>query len=196
MLNKYLSIYFALAIALLCPFTAQAQVVESGRSSRLALQAGGMGSIFQPDFNRNHWPVYSKYPIPGSSSQPLLCIGTYIDLDINRWFGVEAEGRWGRTNQTKVAESNYLLGLRAPITKLGRFHIYGKALMGYAKMDFGVYSATGQFTDIAFGGGAEVKLRHKLNLRVADFEYQYWPKWGVQTLKPYGLSAGLAYKFF
>lgn len=172
----------------------QAQAIESARAPQVGLQAGGMVSVFQPDFNGN-WPYTSLYPIAGSSSEPVLGVGVYMDAGLSRWFGVEAEGRWLRFNGV-VKQSNYLIGPRIPITSLGRFNLYGKALVGYSKMDFGVWQATGSFTTLALGGGAELKLQRRLNLRVVDFEYQDWPKWGNSSLKPYGVSAGVAYRIF
>ena len=173
----------------------RAQVVESARTSQLSLQAGGMASIFQPDFNS--WPNTSQYPIAGSSGSPMLGVGAFVDFSLNRWLGVEGEGRWQRFNKYKtVTETSYLIGPRLPVTRLGHFNIYAKALIGYAKMDFGIYGATGRFTATAFGGGADIKLTRKIYFRAVDFEYQYWPIWGDSSLKPYGLSSGIAYRIF
>ena len=54
----------------------------------------------------------------------------------------------------------------------------------------------GKFTDIAFGGGVDIKLTKRISLRAADFEYQYYPFWGNTTLSPYGASVGMSYKIF
>jgi hypothetical protein len=54
----------------------------------------------------------------------------------------------------------------------------------------------GRFTDIAFGGGADIKLTRRISLRAFDVEYQYWPAWGNSTLSPYGASMGVSYRVF
>lgn len=52
------------------------------------------------------------------------------------------------------------------------------------------------FTAIAFGGGADIRLTDRFSLRFPDIEYQYWPKWSNATLKPFGASVGIGYKIF
>ena len=56
--------------------------------------------------------------------------------------------------------------------------------------------AYGRFSDIALGGGADLKLTRHIVVRPFDFEYQLWPNWINGTLKPYGASAGIAYRIF
>jgi hypothetical protein len=55
---------------------------------------------------------------------------------------------------------------------------------------------TGRFTDIAFGGGADIPITRRISLRAIDVEYQYWPTWGNSTLSPYGASVGIGYRIF
>lgn len=185
-----------LALVLIGTAPARAQVVESAQNRQLSVVAGGMVSVFQPDFAGN-WPYYEPNPISGSSSYPLIGIGAYVDVNFSRWVGIEAEGRWLRFNQYQdITQSNYLIGPKVPVTRLGKIDLYGKALIGFSDMNFGIYDATGRFTDIAFGGGGDIKINRRLYFRPFDFEYQYWPKWGNSTLKPYGASAGFAYRIY
>jgi hypothetical protein len=188
-----ISVVVLLLISVMGARMGRAQAIESARAPQTGLQAGGMFSVFQPDFNGD-WPSAALYPVAGSGSA-LAGAGVYVDAGFTRWFGIEAEGRWLRWNGA-IKQSNYLIGPKIPITSLGRYNIYGKALVGGSKMSFGVWQATGSFTTIALGGGAERRVGRKLNLRVIDFEYQDWPKWGNSSLKPYGVSAGVAYKIF
>jgi hypothetical protein len=60
----------------------------------------------------------------------------------------------------------------------------------------GQCEATGRFTAVAFGGGADIRLNRRFSLRAFDAEYQYWPTWGNSSLSPYGVSMGIGYKVF
>ena len=78
-----------------------------------------------------------------------------------------------------INEDNYLIGPRVPILRSlhGRFTPYGKVLFGFANMNFEYSYAYGRFTDIAYGGGVDLKLTQAVHLRALDFEYQQWPNW-------------------
>ena len=185
-----------LSIVLLAGAVAGAQVVPSATGRQVSITAGGMASGFQPDYTGE---CCSASP----SNQPLFGAGAYVDVRLRRWVQFEAEGRWLRWNQYYgVTEDNYLIGPRLPVYRFwkGKATVYGKALGGFSKMNFGDYygvpTGTGRFTDIAFGGGMDVKLTKRISLRAADFEYHYWPWWGNSTLSPYGASVGIGYKIF
>lgn len=170
---------------------AHAQAAPSAYYKHPSLTAGGLGSVFQPD--------YEGGGIPRKSSNALFGVGGYVDVQFSRWFGVEAEGRWLRFNQfADIHEDNYLIGYRLPIQRLsfGRFTPYGKVLVGYGKMTFEYNDAYGRFTDIAYGGGLDMRTRGRLTIRPVDFEYQQWPDWLGTTLHPWGFSAGIGYRIF
>ncbi len=194
------------AFVLLCTLLAsavfvRAQVVPSAFTHRkLSLTAGGMGSLFQPDFAGN-WNLQSTAPVAGASPQGLFGVGAFVDVKFSRWVQIEAEGRWLRQNQyQKIYEDNYLAGPRVPVYRFGRFNAYGKALAGWANVPYGIGPTYHSFTDIALGGGADYKLNKKFNLRAFDFEYQKlfgWPAVGPnQSISPYGVSVGISYKIF
>ena len=173
------------------PAVGRAQVVPSAYRGQLTLTAGGIASAFQPD--------YAGGGIPSASSQWLLGYGAYVDLKVTRWIGVEAEARWLRQNSyVNIREDNYLFGPRVPIHEFKRFNAtpYGKALVGLGRMNFEYNEAYGRFTDVALGGGVDLKLTRRISVRACDFEYQFWPNWLNGTLKPYGVSAGIGYKIF
>jgi hypothetical protein len=187
-MRRFSSLFFSILL-----FTgiaaAGAQVVPSATGRQVSITAGGIGSIFQPD--------YTGYGIAQASNQPLYGVGAYVDVRLRRWVQLEAEGRWSRFNAFEgITQDNYLIGPRLPVYHFWKATIYGKALGGLSKMNFGSGIGTGQYTDFAFGGGVDVKLTKRISLRAADVEYQYYPWWGNSTLSPYGASVGVGYKIF
>jgi hypothetical protein len=195
------------AVAAIC---ARAQVASSASAGQFSVTVGGMASVFQPDFKGN-WKCTALNtsnciavtcsdcwnPAAESSSQPLLGIGAYVDVKLTHWVQLEAEGRWLRFNQFDgIHQDNYLIGPRVPVYHFRRSDVYAKALVGFSKMTFYPNYSPGNFTDIAFGGGVDVKLTKRVSFRAADFEYQYWPTWGNSTISPYGASMGVSYKIF
>jgi hypothetical protein len=176
---------------------ARAHVVYAATARRITLTVGGTASVFQPDF-AGDWSTQSPYyPVAKASNFPLIGAGAYVDLKLSRWVQVEAEGRWQRFNQyANISQDNYLIGPRVPIHTFWRTTVYGKALVGFSAMTFDSFGNHGQFTDIAMGGGADIKLTRRISLRAVDMEYQYWPTWGNATLAPYGVSAGIGYRIF
>jgi hypothetical protein len=148
-----------------------------------------MASAFQPD--------YAGGFVSGESPNRLYGAAAFVDVNFTRWFQVEAEGRWLRFNQfVDINETNYLIGPRLPIHRFGRFTPYIKALVGYGLMNFEFNNATGRFTALAYGGGVDVKLTHRISAR-GDFEVQQWPLWiNNQELYPYGASVGISYRVF
>jgi opacity protein-like surface antigen len=186
------SAFFAFLLAYIVgtgAITVQAQVVPSATRNRMSLSAGVLGSGFQPDYAGNG--------VAESASNWLIGPGAYVDLRFSRWVQVEAEGRWLRFNQfAEINQDNYLIGPRVPIRRFGRFTPYGKVLIGFSKMNFQNSYAYGRFTDIAYGGGVDMKLNDRWTLRPVDFEYQQWPNWINGTLNPYGVSVGISYKIF
>lgn len=162
--------------------TGSAQAVEAMEGRGFYINAGGMASGF----------------MPGDQNQAVIGVGTYVDFHFSHWIQIEGEGRWMRWNgYYGETEDNYLIGPRVPVYRLGRRgQIYGKALIGLAKQNF-AFGGYGSFTALAFGGTLDYKLTRKLTLRAVDFEYQYWPVWlPGESLQPYGVSVGAAYRVF
>jgi hypothetical protein len=176
---------------------ARAQVAAAATARQFSITAGGMVSIFQPDFEGDWQSPSYQYPVAHTSPDPLFGAGAYVDVKFTRWVQLEAEGRWLRFNQYGgISQDNYLIGPRIPVFHFWRSSVYAKALGGYAKMNFDSLSDNGSFTDLAFGGGMDVKLTKRLSLRAVDFEYQYYPRWSNSSLSPYGASVGIGYKIF
>jgi hypothetical protein len=196
--------FFCSTLFILVAISGRAQAVPSATARQFSITAGGMASIFQPDFKAD-WacaapcPASNQtwYPVAQSSSQPLFGAGAYVDVKLTRWVQFEAEGRWQRFNKyADISQDNYLIGPRFSVYRLGRSNLYAKALAGFSKMNFDSFGDHGTFTDVAFGGGVDMKLTKRVSFRAVDFEYQYWPQWGNSTISPYGASMGISYKIF
>jgi hypothetical protein len=195
-MRRFSSLFFSILL-ITGAVAAGAQVVASATGRQVSITAGGMASIFQPDFIGGYDSKYNA--VAQASSYPLFGVGAYVDLRLSRWVQIEAEARWLRFNQYQgIYQDNYLIGPRLPVYRFRRATVYGKALAGFAKMDFGSNFGDwrGRFTDIAFGGGVDVKLTKRISFRAADVEYQYYPYWSSYSLSPYGASVGMSYKIF
>jgi opacity protein-like surface antigen len=202
---RRLGVLFCSILFAVMNISARAQAVPSATARQFSITAGGMASIFQTDF-KDDWACAKPcsatgnqtwYPVAQSSNQPLFGVGAYVDFKLTRWVQLEAEGRWQRFNKyAAISQDNYLIGPRIPVYRLGRSTLYAKALAGGSRMTFDTFGDHGTFTDIAFGGGVDMKLTKRLSLRAVDFEYQYWPQWGNSTISPYGASMGIGYKIF
>lgn len=173
---------------------ASAQVVPSAFDKGLSIRAGGIGSVFQPD--------YTGYGDRKTSPSYLVGMGAFVDVKFTKWIQVEAEGRWLRFNQyDQIHQDNYLAGPRVPIYPLHfwRATPYAKALIGAGRLTFENNNGWGRYTAIAYGGGIDIKLTSRINLRAIDFENQVWPRWVEPgyppiALWPYGVSAGVSYR--
>jgi opacity protein-like surface antigen len=176
----------------------RAQVVPSATRGHLSLTAGGLASVFQPD--------YECCGVAGTSTNRLYGVGAFVDVRFSRWVQVEAEGRWLRFNEVEgIGQDNYLIGPRLPIHHFQFLHAtpYVKVLAGMGKMTFEDSSGSGRYFDLAYGGGVDFKLTKRFSAR-GDFEYQQWPRWpniaepgfANATLFPYGASVGVGYKVF
>jgi hypothetical protein len=176
---------------------ARAQVVPAAYAQRFTINVGVMGSAFQPD--------YAGGGVAQTSPNRLYGPGAYVDVKLTRYLQFEAEARWLRMNPyLDIREDNYLIGPRLPIEKLRfkRATPYAKILVGYNRMNFELDGAYGNYADIAYGGGVDVKLTKKITLRAIDFEYQQWLGWPNipgspnSAFSPYGGSVGVSYKVF
>lgn len=169
--------------------SARGQVEPAATARTLSVSAGGLGSIFQPD--------YADQGIAQTSPNRLYGIGAYVDVHFNRWIQVEAEGRWSRFNQYYLGglppgngEDTYLIGPRIPIGTYHGITPYGKFLFGLGTGSF----LSGNTLVLSYGGGVDYRLSRRFTLRAIDFEYQEWEV--TPQLLPYGGSVGISYKIF
>lgn len=181
-LKKYRFV-FLLMYAVLSAWAAcdvQGQVAPSAFKSSLSLTAGGMVSLYNPD--------YVDYKLGG--------IGGYVDLNVFHGYGIEAEGRWQHFHEYYgMSQDNYLLGPRKQIFHFWKARPYVKVLGGFTNMNFGGDIGTGRFTTIAFGAGADIRLDRRWSVR-GDYEYQWWPDFLGDHLDPNGVSVGMSYRIF
>jgi hypothetical protein len=194
MKRSIFAILFILAVAGV--ISARAQVVPSAFAKGLSLTAGGEASAFQPD--------YTGYGIPEHApvANYLYGIGTFVDLKVTPWVQFEGEGRWLRFNQTYgIYEDNYLVGPRLPIYRahFWRATPYAKVLIGWGKLNFEDGNGWGRYTALSYGGGLDIKMSKRINVRLPDFEYQQWLNWTegagkTYNLLPYGVSVGVSYR--
>jgi hypothetical protein len=178
--------------------TARAQVVPSAFAKGISVAGGGEVSGFQPDYTGTGLPAHA--PLSGY----MAGIGTFVDVKVTPWVQFEGEARWMRFNKPDngIYEDNYLVGPRLPIYRLHFWHAtpYAKVLIGYGKLNFEDNNGYGRYTALAYGGGLDIKLTKRINLRAPDFEYQQWLNWTEGTgkdynLLPYGVSIGASYRF-
>lgn len=163
--------------------SASGQVVPSATAHEAKVTAGGFASMFQPNYAGN--------AVAQTSPQRLYGIGAYVDVKLNRWVGVEAEGNWLRFNQyLGINEDSYSIGPKVPIRTFRGLTPYGKFLVGIGSGSF----LNGHTTVLTYGGGVDYRLNNRFTLRAFDFEYQQWTV--TPALHPYGGSVGIAYKVF
>ena len=184
-MRRFAVVFF---LFLLACISARAQVTESATARQLTINVGGFGSGFNP--NNNSRPIY------GTGTNHLGGFGTYVDIHFTHWFQLEGEARWLRFFEySGEHQDHYLIGPRVPIYRFGRAQAYGKAMIGIGKMTFPHDYGYGTFTALAFGGGIDYRLSRKFTLRAVDFEFQDWPNFLPETtIRPYGISVGLAYR--
>jgi len=182
-----LTIALLMGILVAGGFRLEAQVAAAAQKSPISLSVGGRVSGFDPDFGPNR----------------LGGVGGFVDLRVFHGLGIEAEGRWLRFHQYQsIHEDNYLIGPRYQMPHIWRAMPYAKVLVGYGKMNFEYNYAYGQYTMLAVGGGVDLRVTRRINLRAFDVEYQDWPKWSqplispTTALYPFGISAGVSYRVF
>ncbi len=163
---------------------AQAKPTATAPGAYLAV--GGTYSYFQID--------YGSHMLGG--------VGAFVDLNLRRQLGIEAEGRWLRQNQVAdIHETTYLIGPRIQIHR-GRLAPYVKGLVGIGQINLPYNFGTDTSLALVPGAGLDVDVTDRIKLRLIDFEYQIWPQFAEApgqaygTLTPYGVSAGLSIQLF
>jgi opacity protein-like surface antigen len=174
-----------IALPLLCALAAatlaSAQVAESAVGGNQMVSAGVLGSAFQNNYGQRRLAGFSAF----------------IDVDLNRHYGIEGEGSWLRWHQRdKVYIDTYLAGPRYQFNYIGRFRPYAKFLIGDGKFNFPYNYGYGNYFVMAPGAGIDFRLTPRIDWRVADFEYQVWPGFTFGTLHNYGISSGIRVRLF
>lgn len=125
--------------------------------------------------------------------------GAYVNLNLCRGLGVEAEARWQRFYvYEEIKRDNYLIGPRVQFRPLWRTRPYLKVLGGFTDMSFGKFGGNGRFGALAIGGGLDYRLGRQIVVRILDLEYQRqkWPASLGPNRFAYGASVGIAYRIY
>jgi hypothetical protein len=160
--------------------TTTAQVVPSGDAGGFTLAAGGTASGYEVQYGE----------------QNLLGIAAVVDADTRRRIGIEGEARWLKFHETDgLHATTWSIGPRYHFSK-DKFQFYVKGLIGIGDFSFPYNYAYGRYLVISPGGGIDYRWRRKVSFRLADFEYQYWPRFTYGAMSSYGVSAGIRYHIF
>jgi hypothetical protein len=149
-----------------------------------AVQVGGGLTIVRPDYEPNTIMGYAFYG----------------DYDFTSHFGIEGDIHIANLiTPSDISESSYVLGPRYVFNK-GRFHPYGKALLGLGVFTFqavnGLPASSSTHRMYAFGGGLDIAVKRRWNVRAFDMEYQQWPGFTANGLTPIAFTVGAAYNLF
>jgi hypothetical protein len=169
------------ATVLATPARTVAQALPAGIGPGTYIQAGGTFSTYQIDYGQRY--------LSGGSA--------FVDAHLYRRLGAEAEVRLLKLNQDEgVHETTYLVGPRFSILA-HHLRPYGKFLVGRAQFYYPFHYATGSYFVIAPGGGVDWHMpRSPITFRLIDVEMQNWPGFSFGSLKPYGISTGIAFTVF
>jgi len=171
---------FLLALGLALARAASGQVVPAADAGGLMLSAGATGSGFTLQYGE----------------RKMLGFAGFVDADTKRRLGIEGEARWLVFRQTdNVHATTYTIGPRFHMN-YGRFQPYAKGLVGVGEFNFPYNYATGSYLVIAPGGGVDFRLNRRFQLRIADFEYQYWPQFTFAAMSSFGASSGIRVRIF
>jgi hypothetical protein len=173
--------WLAAALLSLIAAAASAQVAASSYGGNQTFAVGGMGSGFHLDYGH----------------RDLAGAGIYADGDLNDRWGLEGEANWLWLHQfADTHYSTYLGGPRRNFNVNGNFRPYVKLMGGGGLFNFPYSYAHGSYFVVAGGGGLDYHAAHRLRIRLADFEYQYWPQFSFGAIKTYGVTAGVEYEIF
>ena len=168
---------------------------EHAATSAIPVEVGAEFSTFNSD-----WGCNSSAPFACWGNE-LLGLGVVGDVNhIVGKIGVEGEARWLHWGgpADNVSQSNYLVGPRYPIYRLGNALFLIKLPVGVSHMS-STSLGTGNYFTLAPGGTMEYRLNKRVMARVG-YEYQIWPSFSGKPnlpnngLTPNGFSAGVSYR--
>jgi hypothetical protein len=170
----------ALAVLLVLGRAAQGQVAPAADAGGLLLSAGGTASAFDIQYGQ----------------RKMLGPSAFFDADLRRHVGMEGEARWLVFRQrADVHESTYSIGPRG-FWRMGNFEPYAKALVGIGEFNYPYNYAHGSYLVFSPGAGVDYRISHRIRLRLADFEYQYWPEFFPSEMSSFGASTGIRIRIF
>lgn len=177
--SRWRRLLFALLLATCgcLPHHAQAQALPTATGPGSSISIGGGVSGYKLDYGQRWLGGYEGW----------------VDANLWWWGGIEAEARWLRYNQDLGTHATtYLIGPRLS-RRMGLTEPYLKVLAGQGRFYFPYDYARGTYLTVAGGGGVDVHLTDRLQLRAIDLEYQRWPNFTYGTMNSIGLSVGVSY---
>lgn len=173
----------ALAAVSLAGAAARAQSPIDSRGGEQVLSAGG-------SFSAVHFQYGQHWVLGGSA---------FVDANFNWHYGLEGEGNWSRWHtQSDTWATTYLIGPRYQITSFrdGRYVPYAKFLVGDGTFNFPYSYGYGNYLVMAPGAGVDFRWKPRIDIRLCDFEYQYWPDFTFGSNTNLSVSAGIRYHIF
>lgn len=176
----------ALLVLFLAPQFASSQAAPSGYRQSLSYFAGATAT-----------GQYLQY---GERKQ--LGVTGFLDVETSHHIGAEVEVTWIKPRQVdNLHTMTYQAGPRFRIDR-GKWEPYVKTLVGVGEFSYPYhYFGTGSFLIVSPGGGVDYRLNSRVRVRLADFEYTYWPQFtynpGTTTPISSGtLSSGIRVRIF
>ena len=164
---------FALAPG--CAAVAFAQAAPSAERNGLIISAGATGSGYSVQYGE----------------RKMIGITGFVDADTRGHLGIEAENQRIEFRQSaNVHVETYSIGIRYHRT-FGGFQAYLKGLAGFGDFNFPYNLATGRYLVVTGGGGVDLRLNRRFQIRVADVEYQDWPQFTFGNMTTAAVSSGL-----
>ena len=166
---------FVAAGSLACLADAQALPTATGPGQSIAIGVGA--SAYRIDYGQR----WLGGPQAWADYNPLL------------HFGIEGEARLLDLNEDLGTHaSTVLVGPRILLSR-GGVEPYVKALAGSGHLTFPYRYAEGSYLVVAGGGGVDLHLGNRLQIRLFDVEYQRWPKFTFGPMASFGVSTGISY---
>jgi hypothetical protein len=177
------TIFPVVMLGMLCGITrpACAQVVPAADAGGTTLSAGATVSGF-----------YLQY-----GERKMLGATGFADYATRRHLGIEGEARWLVFHQTDdVHAVTYSIGPLYSFHSFGRFLPYAKGLVGFGQFTYPYNDGKDNDLVVTPGGGVDYRLSRRIHLRLADFEYQYWPQFHYGAMSSFGVSSGIRVRIF
>jgi hypothetical protein len=159
---------------------ALSQVVPAAERNNSQVSVGGSVSGYQMQ--------YGQLQLGGFTG--------FVDADPLAHLGIEAEGRWLLPRGINSEQATFCMaGPRLRLTH-GKFEPYVKGLAGIGDFTLPDHYGSGSFLVVGGGAGLDYRLRHRIELRLVDFEYIEWPQFTFGAMSSVGVSTGIRIRVF
>jgi hypothetical protein len=166
-------------------------------ATRGDLEVGGALSAANPDLTGLLVGHNGQY----TTNQYLYGGSIFANFNVTEHFSLTAQFDYPDYHTPQdFLEKSYLVGVRY-MHPVGRYIPYAKVLAGLGSTSYDrpvtwivVPGTPGSYTTVAFGGGLDVRLAHKLVVRAIDYQYEDWLSFPGGSIHPSILSVGIAYR--